>query len=312
MDDGLTVGPAGYRRPLAVGGAVAMSSVVAVGIWLLASHKWSKSESSDSFEYRSGLNVVDPVYVSPFDRVVEEAHITPEESSLVSTVQVVIARYSETLEWYNDPQYANLYQNTIVYNKGPNHTYFHPSGITEIQLPNLGCESHSYIHHIIHNYDHLADLTVFLPGSSNAEIKLRRAQKVLELANMRPNRSIFACWEIHQPIPNDFTIGEYTQSSASNRNTNKAGSKLVISHTRPLGAWLKLRLGVDGASACATWNAIFAISKRDILKHPLSYYQAIFDDLSVGVTCEAGHYAERAWFSMFGADDAICFYEPKN
>jgi Protein of unknown function (DUF3431) len=299
------------RRPLIFAGLLISVCLLGLGVSFHVSSK-SQVNIKKSSRPRNEMNVVDPTYVSTFDRVVVEASIKPEESELVGSIQVVIARYAESLEWYNKPEYSSLYANTVVYNKGPNQAYFHPPRITEITLPNVGCESHSYLFHVVQNYHNLADLTIFLPGSSDTQIKLRRAQKVLELANLKPNRSIFACWQVNEPVSNDFTLDEYQQTSGSNRSTNGGARKLVPCHTRPLGEWLKLRIGVDAASLCVTWNAIFAINKRDILKHPISYYQAILDDLSVGVTCEAGHYAERAWFSIFGASDSICFYEPKN
>ena len=33
------------------------------------------------------------------------------------------------------------------------------------RLPNVGRESHTYLHHIVANYDHLASVTVFTQGS---------------------------------------------------------------------------------------------------------------------------------------------------
>ena len=80
------------------------------------------------------------------------------------TVDVVLARYDEELSWLAEE--AILSQpgtRTLVYGKGenakvpstlPNHTLL-------IMLPNVGRESHSYLHHVVEHYDDLADWTVF-------------------------------------------------------------------------------------------------------------------------------------------------------
>ena len=70
-------------------------------------------------------------------------------------LKFVIARYQENLEW------ANGVSPSIVYNKDTSpHNSIHPV----ISLPNVGREGHTYLHHIITNYDSLDDYTVFLQG----------------------------------------------------------------------------------------------------------------------------------------------------
>lgn len=70
---------------------------------------------------------------------------------------VVIARYNESLEWCKP--YASM---CIVYNKGePLKNNF---GLKIRQLTNVGRESHTYLSHIIYNWDTLNDYTVFLQG----------------------------------------------------------------------------------------------------------------------------------------------------
>ena len=66
------------------------------------------------------------------------------------TIELVVARYLEDVSWLNNipPQIT-----ARVYDKSP-------SG----NLPNVGREAHTYLHHICENYDDLADLTVFAQG----------------------------------------------------------------------------------------------------------------------------------------------------
>ena len=75
-------------------------------------------------------------------------------------IEIIIAAYNEDLTWTE--MYANI---TTVYLKGDkNNVPTFPPRI--YQLPNLGRETYTYLYHIVHNYDRLADLTVFTQGES--------------------------------------------------------------------------------------------------------------------------------------------------
>ena len=76
------------------------------------------------------------------------------------TLEIVIARYKENLDWLKKIKKSKDIKIT-VYNKGPNDI-----NIPFIPLPNIGRESHTYLYHIINNYDNLADQTVFCQGDS--------------------------------------------------------------------------------------------------------------------------------------------------
>ena len=74
--------------------------------------------------------------------------------------EIVIARYNENLDWLKKIKKSKDLKIT-VYNKGPNDI-----DVPFIPLPNIGRESHTYLYHIIHNYDNLADQTIFCQGDS--------------------------------------------------------------------------------------------------------------------------------------------------
>ena len=74
--------------------------------------------------------------------------------------EIVVARYNENLDWLKKIKKSKDLKIT-VYNKGANDI-----DVPFIQLPNVGRESHTYLYHIIHNYDNLADQTIFCQGDS--------------------------------------------------------------------------------------------------------------------------------------------------
>lgn len=81
--------------------------------------------------------------------------------------EIVIARYNEDLSWLVDiPKSIKI----TIYNKG-NDDIDKMNSIknlkfTVIKLPNIGRESHTYLYHIINNYDKLAHRTIFCQGDS--------------------------------------------------------------------------------------------------------------------------------------------------
>ena len=80
------------------------------------------------------------------------------------TVNVVLARYDEDLSWLAEETILSQPgMRTLVYGKSENAKA--PSSLPDhtklIMLPNVGRESHSYLHHLVEHYDDLADWTVF-------------------------------------------------------------------------------------------------------------------------------------------------------
>ena len=73
--------------------------------------------------------------------------------------EIVVARYNENLDWLKEIKKSKDLKIT-VYNKGKDDI-----DVPFISLPNIGRESHTYLYHIINNYDNLADQTIFCQGN---------------------------------------------------------------------------------------------------------------------------------------------------
>ena len=67
-------------------------------------------------------------------------------------MDLIVARYKEDISWLN-----NLNANIIIYNK------FYDEGNV---LPNIGREAHTYLYHIINNYDNLPNIIGFIQGDA--------------------------------------------------------------------------------------------------------------------------------------------------
>jgi len=72
--------------------------------------------------------------------------------------EVVLAHFAEDLGWVS--QFIGKPNTDIkIYSKAAELP--HIAGVQAMPLPNVGRESHTFLHHIAHNYDKLADWTVF-------------------------------------------------------------------------------------------------------------------------------------------------------
>ncbi len=97
------------------------------------------------------------------------------------STDLIISRYRESIEYLKESPFTT-FRKIIIYNKGPKLTESEiPSNGIEINLANVGCEVHSYLYHILHHRDDLAQFNIFLPASFmlSASKKLA-AQDILE------------------------------------------------------------------------------------------------------------------------------------
>ena len=76
------------------------------------------------------------------------------------THDVVVARYNEDIRWTRF-----IPANIIIYNKNIKKIQINKENIKVENLPNVGREGHTYLHHIITNYNNLAEFTTFIQGA---------------------------------------------------------------------------------------------------------------------------------------------------
>jgi hypothetical protein len=229
---------------------------------------------------------------------------TIKEEFTQQQVEIVVARYNENMEWIkNEPFNASSY---IVYNKGSNSDFAKTDKFKEeIKLDNVGRETHSYLTHIINNYDNksLADITVFLPGSVELSHKYDKASRLMnKILETSSNSDAFACTLSDEPVFDelkDFKIDNSMSSNENNRKINTDAS-IQISDIRPYGEWYKSTFSNKNIdSKCVTYNSIFGITRETILKNPKSYYEELNNQVNTHHNPETGHFFERAWPSVF-------------
>lgn len=228
---------------------------------------------------------------------IEDTTTTPSSTPSKKNIELVVARYNESLDWLQDDPF-NKYS-AIVYNKGKNEDFKHTNNIKSvIPLKNVGRCDHTYLYHVIKNYDNLADVTVFLPGSVNMSEKMETGKNVI--SNVEATGDTYFSIQTSDVYDSfkDFKLDSWQATYDKNAELN-AESELTPANPRPFGEWFKSHFG-DMKVQRYGYFGIFAVSKRHILQHPKEYYEKFMKELEVSSNPEVGHYFERAWGAVFG------------
>jgi len=116
-----------------------------------------------------------------------------------------------------------------------------PNKFRIISLDNLGREAHTYLFHVVHNYNDMASVTVFLPATCMNQVKEDHTVKLLQRVNTTRNTVIAGQW-MAPSIRN--RLGSFIISKWSGRDSDNA--KLLTESNavdcmpatrRPFSAW---------------------------------------------------------------------------
>ena len=215
-----------------------------------------------------------------------------------NNVEIVVARYNENLSWLNEYPFNQF--EYIVYNKGDNENFVKTNVKEIISLPNVGRCDHTYLYHIINNYEKLSNIVVFFPGCIDMENKKQRARELLNIIICFSYNSAFFIGEYSANIKtkfNGFKLDEWKSTNAQNFSKNSESS-LQLCKIRPYQKWYSYFFGNTPAHWNTYWG-IFSIDKRDIIQHPVIRYQTLIQIVNTHSNPEAGHYIERSWCAIF-------------
>ena len=232
-------------------------------------------------------------------------HSRRENFGSTSSMEIVAARYNESLEWLKDAPFQGIPH--TVYNKGNNDDFYQTTTLLSVvPLDNVGREVHAYLYHIVNRYDDLADLTIFLPGSADLPNKFGRAQHLVKTVRTNP-LTTFSGSRSEGNIKDglyDFSIDKYMSSHGKNKTAN-ADDSMLVSSVRPFGKWYETLFGPDAVSYIIPYNAMFAVTRNDIRSKPKSHYERLLTEVDAHQNHETVHYFERAWETVF-------FTQPKS
>jgi hypothetical protein len=216
-------------------------------------------------------------------------------SSPLRSFEIVAARYKEDVSWLKE--YSTL---TTLYNKGPDDLPPSMEFKSVIQLPNIGREAHTYLYHIVHNYDSLAETTFFTQGHIQDHIGPITIPSLLE-DHCRTSTEEITVFNKHGLKQfSDWDQIRHVKKWLEEYNSG------TLKHARlsPSEFW-KWMFDVPWHPEVVmfSWGALLVV-KRDVIrrrerafyKHLLAYFEGIGH-----FNPEEGHYMERFWLYVFGA-----------
>lgn len=215
------------------------------------------------------------------------------------TIDLVISRFNENLEWFKD---STPYRRVFLYNKGLPFTY-PGDNVNIIDLPNVGRVDHTYLHHIIENYDTLADVTLFLPGSCDLPNKRQQMQNTITYT-LEKKDAYFQT----EAVPDDihtFSLNSWTSTSNDNKILNDE-HQLAPASPKPFGIWYETYFNTQFSSS-VVYLGIFSVRADQIRLRPKTFYEQLITCVNHHSNPEAGHYIERAWYSMFHKNPTLTY-----
>jgi len=221
-----------------------------------------------------------------------------------SRFQIVVAHYNEDLSWLH--AYAS---NTIVYSKGlpPTEGKF----LRVEQLPNIGRESHSYLHHLFHSYDSLADITMFTQGdiyNVNTDFDPHSNLPVYEMVSMAlktPRGGITSFAAMSETFIDWDGIRWHHGPKA--KWLKVWGTTLVRARLTPAEFWKYIHGEEHPRALHVHAHCLFAIRAETARRKPKEFWQKLLNYFENNGECnpEEGIYMDRFWFALFSESHII-------
>ena len=216
--------------------------------------------------------------------------------------KIIIARFNENLDWVENLRTSS---EIIVYNKGKKLKSSNKFKV--INLPNVGRESHTWLHHIYENYHNLNKYNVFLQG---------RIDDLGCMAYRDPN--IY----FNKIIKNCFSVSRFGILSPLHWKDNLNIEKDIrYSRAWEMGEISKGALGFRKYAktflnnipmiVATSYGGCFGVNRNAIKKHKKSFYYSLLKTVNKHNNPIESHYLERLWCYIFSRNKYLknAFYD---
>ncbi len=202
---------------------------------------------------------------------------------------LIIARYNEDLYWLK--KYNNL--KITVYNKGlklKDDIFY-----DVINLENKGRESHTFLYHIVNNFNNLDDISIFLQG---------RIDDLGCKAFLNPNEYCNNINKYGFKVKRYGLLGPFHWKSNIGIEKDKRYKKdwedgKISKSDQGFRKFAKDIFPEIPLFVATSYGGCFAVKKELILQHDIIFYERLLDILSKSKNPIEGHYMERLWCYIF-------------
>ena len=195
--------------------------------------------------------------------------------------QLVISRYEENIDWIENV--AVNFDEIIVYNKGKSSFNKKSEKIKEQKLPNIGRESHSFLHHIIQNYDNINKYAYLVFSQSDP---FDHCSRFMELVNNRDNYSSKPFYFIRES--NDKFVFYYEPIEITHPN----GLPLV-------NFYYHIFCDEQIEKLPQSRNSLMIIPVKNIKFRSVDFYKHLLNFVNKSENPLEGYILERLWIPIF-------------
>lgn len=209
---------------------------------------------------------------------------------------IVIARYNEDIDWIKYIN-ANLFD-IFVYNKGDN-ININNINCKIITLNNQGRESHTYLYHIISNFDNLPEKIIFTQAHPFDHVRNTFINEINDFDKNCFNFFYFSknILNINYDI-NKNKFVEYGILNGNNwQNYHELNSPISITMKKIFETFENEKLNIMFGT-----GAIYGVNKELILKNNKDFYIKCIEVLNSSSNLknpDEGHIFERLWHYIF-------------
>jgi hypothetical protein len=189
--------------------------------------------------------------------------------------------------------------------------------IRTVQLPNVGREGHTWMHHVAANYEELADVVLFLKDSTY-EYRIKRlrrlavpAPRVLErvrtlgFACARRTEASMSVWHVTETLFRLRVGGYSTYTPNASTAAVAAAGPPAFGSSSEMGGFLRRALGSTSVDALlrhrffpVCYGGSFGATASRLQMVPRQTWARIEALLSRGDNIEEGHFTERLWAGL--------------
>ena len=206
-------------------------------------------------------------------------------------IKIVVSRYNEDISWI-----LPLKHYCIFINKGELLNIEN-----EIQLENIGRESHSYLWFIINNYENLPNIVAFTQGNIKDHIEI---DNLKYLENMIKDAVVYNKSmpnALHNYKTNKKMNGELGPTWNYKDNEWYLKSNYVNNQPQFFVDWFIKNINPEYPYPTMYFymNGIFAVKRELILKNSKEYYEKLIKSVDHHIDPAEGHFLERSWYHIF-------------
>ncbi|KAJ8047244.1 hypothetical protein HOLleu_06198 [Holothuria leucospilota] len=255
---------------------------------------WRYEVSNQDHSFMQGVEIIDKILRNQPEETYPNPNIVNSQKNTGRLIdknpeyEFVISHYNENLSWMKPiAHYSHVYHKSN--DSGPPFYTFKWE-----KLPNVGREGHTYLHHIIQNYDNLADITVFLQGEGPYAQRGKCYDEAMTYVTQA--KSNVFCINKGELL-NWGKIGHNGKYLEAYKNGDMRRANVTLGDFYHTVFGCKPHKGIPHCL-----GGCFSGTKENIRKHSKGFYRKIMSFISNHVNPEEGHYLERTWYAIISPE----------